>query len=528
MSLRSVSRHGQRRDDRGTPMASVAMRDGRTRAPLVASALLLAVLVGVCVALVGPVDEGQALLILTAIAAASPFVVGGLRREFDIFEPVYLFAVSFAVLFVFRPAVELAGADGPQPIAGKDPGPNYTAAMIVALLGALAFYLGYYADVARKLVANARAPNEDFDPRSLKLYVSTVACVGLALFGAFLLQSGGVSALSAILAGRSQATTDLYAQAVGYFYTGPFWLGGLGLLLLALAKTWGSRQGVVGLLLVAISQVTTIATGSRSWVLPMAASVIVLWYLRARRRPSLRLIALMAIPAFVVGFSAPREFRSTGDVSFVDAVSADVVDLPGAVERFLLGADAAMLPNLALEMTVVPQVIPFQLGWTYVEAVGRPIPRAIWPDKPPPGDTVLTAAIWPRLAANRVGFSFSVFGEPYMNLGHVGVVLFGIAFGVAWRYLYEYRRLLESSRIVNAVFALSWPFMFVYMRGGVAVDYQRQVILVLPVLAATWLVTRRPTREGGIGLVADGGRSGRDGTSEKKHGSSLTASGGGQ
>jgi hypothetical protein len=72
----------------------------------------------------------------------------------------------------------------------------------------------------------------------------------------------------------------------------------------------------------------------------------------------------------------------------------------------------------------VPARIPHAHGRTYLNALARPVPRALWPDKPKAADTLLTARIWPRLAAIGGGFAFSLFGEPYLNFGLAGVAAF--------------------------------------------------------------------------------------------------------
>src|ERR1700694_4728739 len=124
-----------------------------------------------------------------------------------------------------------------------------------------------------------------------------------------------------------------------------------------------------------------------------------------------------------------------------------------------------MVDDLAIELRVVPSIVPFAFGSTYLEAVTRPIPRALWASKPLASDTQLMTVIWPQLAIAQVGFAFSIFGEPYLNLGILGVIPFCLGFGVAWKTLYVSLRRHPSNRFVITVYALSWPFLLVYVRG---------------------------------------------------------------
>lgn len=102
--------------------------------------------------------------------------------------------------------------------------------------------------------------------------------------------------------------------------------------------------------------------------------------------------------------------------------------------------------------------------------------------------------IWPEFARQHVGFAFSLFGEPFLNFGLPGIVLVSAIFGLAWRSLYTWFTRNPSNPIVLAVYALSWPFLFVYMRGGIGVDYQRQVIVLVPV-ALIVLLARRSIKQ---------------------------------
>jgi hypothetical protein len=164
---------------------------------------------------------------------------------------------------------------------------------------------------------------------------------------------------------------------------------------------------------------------------------------------------------------------------------------PGqALQDFFAGADTAMVDGLAVELQFVPSRIDYQMGRTYLEALALPIPRAIWAEKPRAAETQLMAAIWPQFASAGVGFSFSLSGEPYLNFGLFGVVALFFAFGVLWRAAYAWFRRAPMNPFVITFYALSWPFLFVYMRGGLGIDFQRQVIYLLPVLLAYLFVRR--------------------------------------
>jgi hypothetical protein len=440
--------------------------------------------------------SGSPWLLVASGLAVSAIPLGRVLRghQFDPFEPIYLFTVSYLLLFVLRPAVELAQPGGPQSIVGRSPETGYTAALLVGLIGASAFHLGYLSSYGRVLARRIPLPPIELSANRLTIYSFAVTCCSVALYGSFLGLNGGADALGILLSGRNTESESLFAQPAGYLYSGLFWLASLGTLILAAAKTLWSRASLLALGLVVLSQIPSLASGARSWTLPVAAAVLILLYLRRSSRPSLAAILVAAPLVFTFGVTLPREQRvtATREESLIVAIGNALTDTQGAFQAFVLGADTAMVPDLAIAITAIPETVPFQLGATYVEAMTRPIPRAFWPDKPKAADTQLMEALWPTLAALNVGFSFSGFGEPYLNFGYPGVAVLAAAFGLAWRALYEWLRRAPNNPFVQGLFALSWPFLFVYMRGGLGVDYQRQVIAVLP-FAIGLLVAGRST-----------------------------------
>jgi len=465
----------------------------RIRVALVVS--LLAVGAGAAVALLANVGPAWLLVWAGAVIALVPAVPLFFGRPFDIFEPVYLFAVSYLVLFVVRPVFDLSQALGLPLIAGQDPTPGYELALALGLAGACSFFVGYYAPLGRRLARHLGDLSGELDSDRLTVFSGATVMLGLGLFAAFIVTSGGLDTLALILSGRSASYFSVFAQSTGYLFLGLQGLVGVGILLLATAKSWRSLRGGIALGILLISQSTAIAGGNRIWLLPVASAVGVLWYLRRGRRPRLIMVVLVSAPLFLFGITLPRDYRNVElrQGTLVDS-AIGILSNPGqSVSDFFSTPDTAMLSTLAVETQYVPAVMPFQLGGTYLAELLRPIPRALWADRPREGEVYLMQVIFPSLFAANVQFTFSLFGEPYMNWGLFGVLGFCLAFGAAWRALLEWFRRSQANRLTQGVFAASWPFMFVYVRGGLGVDYQRQVIVLLPILVGAWYA-RRLTR----------------------------------
>ena len=444
--------------------------------------------------LVGLADLGLAggLIIGAGLVCLIPVFASLLRGEHDIFEPSYLFALAFGVLFVIRPALEWSATHGVPTMGGLDPTPTYLAAIAIATLGAISFYAGYFSPVGTHLAHRLPASPEVLHPGRVWTGALGVAVLGIGMYVAFLMTTGGLGSFAVVIAGRNPDFVSSVSQPAGYLYSGLQFLFPAGVILLVSARRWMSLNGLAGLAMVAMSVVPQFFTGSRSATLPALLTLGLLWYLRRASRPRLVTMLSLALVGFVLVISVPRDYRNTDDRtgSLVDAVASSIANAEATGREFILGLDTAMLPAFAIEVSEVPGSIPFQFGSTYVEAALRPIPRAFWSAKPDAAETQLMRVFWPDLAAQRISLTFSLFGEPFLNFGLLGVVAISALFGVAWRGLWEYWRRQPANPVAIGIFAISWPFLFVYLRGGIGVDYQRQVIALLPFVALAWFAAR--------------------------------------
>jgi hypothetical protein len=152
----------------------------------------------------------------------------------------------------------------------------------------------------------------------------------------------------------------------------------------------------------------------------------------------------------------------------------------------------AMIDDLSAELQIVPDVLPWQWGMTYLNAAVQWVPRQLWDGKPRVADNDLVHTIDPvdYPPDTTAGFSFSVVGEPYLNFGIGGVIVLLLILGVAWRTLYEWFQRDPTNISVATIFALNWPFLLVYVRGSIGADYYRQLFVFLPALLIIFLVNR--------------------------------------
>src|SRR5947209_1595946 len=129
---------------------------------LVVACVLAMVAPGVGVTWISTVSAGWALVLLAGVLSAVPFTIAAVRRQFNIFEPVYLFAASYLVLFALHPAAQLLISGGSPVFVGYVVGPTYAAALGIGAVGAISFYLGYYLPFGGNLGRRLPLPRDDW------------------------------------------------------------------------------------------------------------------------------------------------------------------------------------------------------------------------------------------------------------------------------------------------------------------------------------------------------------------------------
>lgn len=462
------------------------------RAAIVVGGIAGAIAIAVLVVVAVPVVTIWPLLVLAGLAVLAPFGVAAVRGRIDLFEPVYLFAFTYALLFVVRPVVDLVTHGGTPRVLGYSTEPTYQLTLLVGLVGLMAFYAGYYSRAGTRVAEALPVPTAPLTTSLLSRATAVTVVWSVALFTLYLVVGGGGTALRLLLNARSVEGQQFLQDSSGYLYDGLVWLTGPALLVLATTPRWRSARGLVGMALLLLSQIINIANGNRSWTLPVACALLLLWYLRRGSRPSVQVVAVFAAVAFVLGVVAPGQYRNVQGQTGTLTVLADSVTHPAdGLGTFLTGADTAMVDDLAVELQVVPSLADHRLGSTYVDDLLIAVPRAIWPDKPVDGDTQLMTVIWPVSARAGVGLSFSLFGEPYLNFGILGVAMVCAALGATWRALYAWVSRAGTNPVAITVFALSWPYLFVYLRGSLGTGYPRQVIMLAPVVAIALVAALR-------------------------------------
>jgi hypothetical protein len=434
---------------------------------------------------------GDALLISAiALVLLAPLCHRFVTRRLDPFEPFLVFVIAYGVMFVVRPASMLAQHklvfEGP--VRPLDVSPHFTRMLVLALVGAVSFTIGYVLPVSRRLAGRNTQTDDQVDRRRLILLVGACTAAGLLAFAAFAASGDGTRTFGEIL------HADKTALAAGegtyrYLWLGFFVLVPAAAVLYALGLEL--RRPVIVICAAALGFVVllnVLPLGNRTVLLPLLGAFFVLYYLERGRRPRWRMLALLALIAvFVSPFLSDLRGRGTRGEG-ITATIARTAKPSRLAQPFTTGPDSEMAPALAAALSVVPDRIPYQHGRVIFEdLVFRPVPRALWNGKPQIPRDKLIKAIWPVEAARgALNPEFSVLLYFYWDFGIVGVVLGMAVFGMGARYLYQHfcrRKDLLSSRVI---FALSLWFVVIGLRDSPVDTIVWAAFLVFP----AWVILR--------------------------------------
>ena len=331
-----------------------------------------------------------------------------LQRRFDIFEPPVLFLVAYGTLFVAKPIEMIASNDYTYLFAPTaDVAENFNRMLALALLGAIAFVVGYFLGAGRGLARRLPQPPRLFNEARARIVAIVVALAGLLSFVLFLAQGGGLS-LDVALAGRTNEFLDIATSTPKYFSFGSLLLIGPAVLLLALAMHRRTPATIVLAVVVAAAAIVVRgSSGSRISLLPLFGGLIILWYLYRGKRPHVLSALIVLVLAIVVSSGIYYGRVPTDGVStlqnYVNGFERSATSVAGATDPLLKSADASMAAGLAAAMNVVPEKIGYGYGrFLAADALTRPVPRQLLPSKPDTPQAQVTAKLAPRPGRGRI------------------------------------------------------------------------------------------------------------------------------
>ena len=139
------------------------------------------------------------------------------RRRFDPFEPIVIFALAWGVMFVVRPIAIVVRDD--TNFYGVDIGQTLDKAVLLGLVGAVAFVVGYEIRAGRSVARWVPEPPEIVAPLRVLMGAAVVAALGTLALALVLLPSG-LDGVDTFLNGRSTELSQLIDGSTLYLWYG--------------------------------------------------------------------------------------------------------------------------------------------------------------------------------------------------------------------------------------------------------------------------------------------------------------------
>ena len=438
----------------------------------------LVAVVSACVALGGTAafaiqNWSLSALLVTAICIvlAAPIIVRGLAGRLDVFEPIVMFSLAWAVMFVVRPAAMIQSSSYifDTGVSQTDLRATFPMMLFLGLVGAIGFMIGYLLPWGHRLARRLRPPPESLAPDILVTYALGVALVGAVLFSLFLITTH--IGLGTFLAGRSLSLTGARVASTSYFWQGPYlWIPSALILLEYGRRSKNSIMFGCGLVLAIMLVLRAIALGDRILLLPLLGSLFVLHYIRRDRRPrKLTIVGVLLVA--LIGSSAIADLRDASvraENSTLGILTRDITSPDRWWVTLTAHPDSGEAPALALALTVIPQQVPHTNGMATVgDVFTRVIPRRLWPGKPPaPKERVIAAALPAEHQLGIANPEFTSLLAFYMDGGALGCLVGMIGYGLVARSVFEYYRLHREQLFAQLWLALSFPLTALGVRDG--------------------------------------------------------------
>ena len=144
----------------------------------------------------------------------------------------------------------------------------------------------------------------------------------------------------------------------------------------------------------------------------------VIW--SATAHPSRRHLGLAAAGVLAVGI-----FGLAGAMRHEDSGRGIGED---ALTRLTSAEDANMLDGFVMLQRVFPEILPHTWGEEHLAILTRPIPRAIWPNKPV-GGYMNKLGLFNATSSSTTGISPTLFGTFYQEGGLLGIVVLSVVYG---------------------------------------------------------------------------------------------------
>lgn len=426
-----------------------------------------------------------ALMVPFALLVAAPPIRAWTRKTLDVFEPVYLFLVLYAFLYLVKPFVQLIRR---EPFIMD--GAYLNQALLLAMLGLVCFYIGYYTGIGRRVATHIPTIMREISSRKLVLAAWGLILLGFWGLNHYIQTSGGWG----VFWQKPHGYGGQALKTTAYIYQLPE-LMVIGFLLICetflhsrIVERARVTVGRIAMLLAAGLGgvgIYTVIWGSRTLYSWLIIAIAIICFMKRGTRPKLRTVFLTIIALFFLLALVPL-YRAHVHLG------SDPADVFSGVSWNSITASLSSYTDefnsYLAEVSLVPASVPYDYFGIYIRTLAHPIPRLIWPSKP-----TLFNAQWDTFLAKSGlawGAAESFLGDLYAQLGTWGIMLGTFFAGLFWRTLYEWYKRTPRNRATIFLYALILPNMFTFLAQSTLIAFLKWLPYMVPGAIVALLIAR--------------------------------------
>jgi len=430
------------------------------------------------------------IFLVFAILLAAPIIISIALKKFDPLAPIMLWIAMYGFLYFARP-IALISKNETFTLGNE----FLNRALLIAILGLICFYLGYYWDIGTRIAKHIPVIKKEISTRKLILTAFVFIAIGFWGLNDYIQTSGGWLKFWS----KPHGYGGLAINTTAYIYQLPeLMVSGFFLVFAALIYKKFCRKMKFftiknTLILIAASiggvGIYTILWASRtmySWVLIF---MVTIYFLIKQTRPRLKTLIIMILVLYFVVALVPttRAFLYLGSnmtfSKFFENYLRDVLLKPfggGASDEF----------NVYLaETALVPEIVPYDYFNLYLRLIVHPIPRLLWPTKP-----AFLNSQWDNLISKMniyIGSSETMLGDFYAQWGITAVIIGTIFSGIFWRTIYEYVSQNKGNFSVAVIYAVMLPNMITYLAQMPTIAILKWLPYILPSTIIALIISRK-------------------------------------
>lgn len=420
-----------------------------------------------------------------------PLILSLFEGKFDPFEPVYLWIIIYGYLYLAKPFVQIINNQAFSYGAYNYGNTNLNIALLLALLGLICFYIGYYGNFGKKISNYLPVITSEISSKKLTIIAWGFIIIGFLGLNHYIQISGGWK----IFWSKPHGLGGLAIKSTAYIYELPE-LMVIGFILISeifmhkiiIEKKKIRLINIINLIFAAIGGVGiyTIIWGSRTYSSWIILAIVILYFLKKQSRPALKTSIMAIFMLFLILSFIPiyRQYMHLG--SDLSKIAANI-DFQKIINVAFNHNDEF---NVYLaETTLVPDSVPYDYFNLYFRTLVHPIPRIIWPTKP----AFLNSQWDDFLSKSGIswGSAESMLGDFYAQAGILGIIIGTFFSGILWKTFYQYLMKYSANRSVVLIYAVIFPNMFTYIAQSALIGFLKWAPYMVPSTIIALFLSRR-------------------------------------